>query len=147
MMRSLKLLLPALAPSWRFFPSVTSSPRIEFRALQPNGSEPAPWRAFLPAPLQVSVGAMAKRMFWNPERNEALFLVTCAERLLAGELAFARREIAGRIARRMTRPPPGQERAPFLQFRLLLVSGDRRALRRDVAYVSPAFGYAELAAA
>ena len=142
-MRSLTLLLPALAPSWRFFPAVTPSPRIEFRALRADGPGDAEWREFRPAPARVSVAAMLKRMLWNPERNEALFLVTCAERLLDGEIEFARGEIAGRIARRM--PAPAD--APLLQFRLILVSGHGPARRRDVAYVSPAFGWAEWAAA
>ena len=146
-MRSLTLLLPALAPSWRFFPVVASSPRIEFRALQATGPEEAEWREFHPAPGKVSVGAMLQRMFWNPGRNETLFLLTCAERLLSGEIEFPRREIANRIARRMPTPPAGRERAPFLQFRLILVGGHGSNFRRDVAYVSPVFVPADLAAA
>jgi len=146
-LRSLTLLLPALAPSWRFFPVVASSPRIEFRALQATGPEEAEWREFRPAPGKVSVGAMLQRMFWNPGRNETLFLLTCAERLLSGEIEFPRREIASRIARRMPTPPAGRERAPFLQFRLILVGGHGSNFRRDVAYVSPVFVPADLAAA
>jgi hypothetical protein len=146
-LRSLTLLLPALAPSWRFFPVVVSSPRIEFRALQATGPEEAEWREFRPAPGKVSVGAMLQRMFWNPGRNETLFLLTCAERLLSGEIEFPRREIANRIARRMPTPPAGRERAPFLQFRLILVGGHGSDFRRDVAYVSPVFVPADLAAA
>ena len=144
MMRSLTLLLPALAPSWRFFPSIEPSPRIEFRALQTSGAE---WREFNPTPAKVPVRAMLRRMFWNPRRNETLFLVTCAERLLNGEIEFARREIAGRIALRMPSPEAGREHEPFLQFRLILVSRDGAALRREVAYVSPVFDHAELASA
>ena len=53
----------------------------------------------------------------------------------------ARAEIAGRLALHLP-PPPGRENAPFLQFRLILVSGHGSAMRRDVAYVSPAFGHA-----
>lgn len=146
-MRSLTLLLPALAPSWRFFPSVAPSPRIEFRAPQATGPEEAEWREFRPAPRKVSVGAMLKRMFWNPGRNETLFLVTCAERLLSGEIEFARREIASRIARQIPAPPAGREHAPFLQFRLVLVSGHGSDFRSDVAYMSPVFVPADLAAA
>jgi len=146
-LRSLTLLLPALAPSWRFFPVVASSPRIEFRALQATGPEEAEWREFRPAPGKVSVGAMLQRMFWNPGRNETLFLLTYAERLLSGEIEFPRREIANRIARRMPTPPAGRERAPFLQFRLILVGGHGSDFRRDVAYVSPVFVHADLAAA
>lgn len=147
MTRSLRLLLPALAPSWRFFPSVEPSPRIEFRPLQADGPEAAEWREFRPAPAHVSFGVMLECMLWNPQRNETLFLMTCAERLLSGEIEFARREIASRIARRMPAPPAGRERAPFLQFRLILVSGDRSACRRDIAYVSPLFAHADVAAA
>jgi hypothetical protein len=146
-MRSLTLLLPALAPSWRFFPSVAASPRIEFRVARAAGPEEAEWREFRPAPRNVSAGAMLKRIFWNPGRNETLFLVTCAERLLSGEIEFARREIARRVARQMPAPPAGRERETFLQFRLILVSGHGPDLRRDVAYVSPVFVPAGLAAA
>jgi hypothetical protein len=146
-MRSLTLLLPALAPSWRFFPVVASSPRIEFRAPRATGFDEADWREFRPAPRDVSFGAMMKRMLWSPERNETLFLVTCAERLLSGEIEFARREIASRVARRMPAPPAGRERAPFLQFRLILVGGHGSEFRRDIAYVSPVFVAADLAPA
>jgi len=136
-LRSLALLLPALAPSWRFFPSVTPSPRIEFRHPPAAETQAQGWREFRPAPRHVAFGAMLKRMLWNPERNESLFLVTCAERLLDGEIAFARGEIAGRIARSL--PADAQD----LQFRLILVSGHGAAMRREVAYVSPVFGAAE----
>ena len=146
-MRSLTLLLPALAPSWRFFPAVAASPRIEYRALGESGPGEAEWREFRPAPRKVSGGAMLKRMLWNPERNETLFLVTCAERLLSGEIEFARGEIARRVVRQMPAPPAGREHDPFLQFRLILVSGHGSDFRRDVAYVSPVFVAADLAAA
>ncbi len=40
------------------------------------------WREVHPRPATVSPLAMLQRLFWNPRRNEALYLVSCAEALL-----------------------------------------------------------------
>ena len=60
-MRSLTLLLPALAPSWRFFPAVTPSPRIEFRALRAEMGLPANIRT----PNAVPLFCQPAKPHWN----------------------------------------------------------------------------------
>ncbi|MGE0591673.1 MAG: hypothetical protein AB7G23_00935 [Vicinamibacterales bacterium] len=90
----LQLLLPALIPSWRFFDRIGPAPRVEHVLLgasggrQTTGPEPGTdtsgprWREVHPRPATVSPLAMLRRLFWNPRRNEALYLVSCAEALL-----------------------------------------------------------------
>ncbi len=38
-------------------------------------------------------------MFWNPEGNESLFLVSCAERIMENYTPHSENEILKRIAR------------------------------------------------
>lgn len=82
------LLLPALVPSWRFFDRVTASPRLEYRWVGADGaqdvaSEPSvqAWLPFRPRPAQRGGLAMLVSLFWNPQWNEDLFLVSLCERL------------------------------------------------------------------
>ena len=124
MLAGLKLLLPALTPSWRFFNSVGPSPRIEY-ALREEADN---WREFRPRPAVLSFRQRLKRLFWNPLWNESLFLTSCAERLLENPTEHNRREIATRIAAELGQgrddaPPPPQ-------FRIVLVA--RKG--REVAY-------------
>ena len=44
MLQTLKLLLPALIPSWRFFDTIAPSPRIEFTLLKTAQDAPGDWR-------------------------------------------------------------------------------------------------------
>ena len=77
MKRLLLLLLPALIPSWRFFKTVEPSPRVQWTLVQDGERK---WQEFNPRPEVVSFGRMLRRMVWNPRWNEALFLVSLAER-------------------------------------------------------------------
>ena len=68
MLRTLKLLLPALVPSWRFFDTIAPSPRIEYALLR-NAEEPPSsddWREFRPRPARQSAIRMLGRLLWNP---------------------------------------------------------------------------------
>ncbi len=95
MLRLVLLYLPALFPSWRFFMEVGPSPRVEYRV------DGGPWRAATGRPLRVGPGAMLRRLFWNPDWNETLFLVSCAERLVEEPTPHSVEEIRARIARRI----------------------------------------------
>ena len=78
----LQLLLPALIPSWRFFDRIGPAPRVEFAVVNSADQSDSEWSEVRPRPVRVSPGAMLGRLFWNPQWNESLYLVSCAERLL-----------------------------------------------------------------
>ena len=61
MIRTLALLLPALIPSWRFFPHVTASPRVEFALLGSENEVPQHWQTVRPRPARVPVHAMLEK--------------------------------------------------------------------------------------
>ena len=73
MARLIALLLPALIPSWRFFQTIEPSPRIEYR------TDGGAWRLANPVPRRVGPWRMLTRLFWNPARNDALYMTSCAE--------------------------------------------------------------------
>jgi hypothetical protein len=133
MLRTLKLLLPALIPSWRFFDAITPSPRLEF-ALLKNPEDPANnWQEFRPRPAQLSLKRTLISLFWNPHWNESLFLVSCAERLVNEPTDHSHAEILKRLRREIVPTSP----ALYLQFRLVFVSRDGAQLKKDIWYLSP----------
>ncbi len=131
MLPSLKLLLPALIPSWNFFDEIAASPRIEYALLRAPGDS-CEWREFRPRPPHVSFPAMLARLFWNARGNETLFVVSCAERLLAEPTAHSQDEIFRRIAADV----PGKD--AWLRFRIFLVSEQNGARVRALAFISDA---------
>ncbi|MCC6912555.1 MAG: hypothetical protein IT566_02540 [Rhodospirillaceae bacterium] len=131
MFHSLKLLLPALIPSWNFFDEIAASPRIEYALLRAPGDSCA-WREFRPRPPSLSPLTMLARLFWNARGNETLFVVSCAERLLAEPTAHSQDEIFRRIAADVA------EKDAWLRFRILLVSEQDGAGVRALAFVSDA---------
>jgi hypothetical protein len=133
-LQALKLLLPALIPSWNFFDVIAPSPRIEY-ALLAAPAAPGDWREFRPRPERLSPLAMACRMFWNPVWNESLFLVSCAERLTsAGSSSndHSEDEIFKRIAADLR--PEETADAPWLNFQLVFLSRQGEAIEREVLY-------------
>eukprot|EP01041_Mallomonas_annulata_P029338 gene29338-51316_t len=98
MFKALRLLLPALIPSWNFFDVIAPSPRIEYAL----GALPAApldaWREFRPRPAHLPLWRMLARLLWNRHWNETLFLVSCAERLVDQPTAHSEDEIFRRIA-------------------------------------------------
>lgn len=141
MLRTLQLILPAVVPSWRFFDVIAPSPRIEYRRLRTPDDDSGAWWEFRPRPERVSLAQMIGRLFWNPQWNESLFLVSCAERLLDEPTDHSRDEIFRRIAKGLD--PDENE---FLQFRLVVLSRRGDAVVRDLAYASAPRRLAELAA-
>ena len=133
MLYGLKLLLPALVPSWRFFDTIAPSPRIEY-ALLDDLHAVAEWQEFRPRPARLSFGRMLLRMVWNPRWNESLYLVSCAERLTANSTAHSEREIVERINAECA-----DASAPWLQFRLVFVSREGDGTRRDITFTSPVY--------
>ena len=136
MIATLRLLLPALIPSWRFFSAVAPSPRVEYALLSRPGARARNWREFRPRPARLSLGQMLGRMLWNPVWNEQLFLVSCAERLMENPTAHSIDEIARRVSTGIPAAPAGQAEPGYLQFRLVFVSREGAAILRDVEYLS-----------
>lgn len=139
-MRLLSSLLPAVIPSWRFFDRIGPAPTVEW-SVGDGG-----WQPVCPSPPRVPAAALLARLFWNPARNEALFLVSCAERLLDDPSASRADLLWTRVADRV-RPTLSSEAAVAapalpsaggrtLRVRIVEVTRQGDALLREVRYVS-----------
>lgn len=118
----LRLFLPAILPSWRFFDVIAPSPRIQFSLLNTATDTSRNWQEFRPRPKRLSFMKMLSSMAWNPEWNEALFMLSCAERLIDQPTAHSENEIMNRIMDKLTSTSPYLTRkSTHLQFRLLLI--------------------------
>lgn len=137
----LRLLLPAIVPSWRFFDAVTASPRLDYALLSAPEAPAEPWREFRPRPAVLRPDTMLRRLLWNPQWNESLFLVSLAERLMsatsAETAAHSQRELLLRVARDLDRHAVCNPEN-YLQIRLRLVSrtGPGDAIGEEVVYQS-----------
>lgn len=141
--KTLKLLLPALIPSWRFFDVIAPSPRIEFTLLETPLSVPEIWQEFRPRPVKLSTWTMIKRLFWNPRWNESLFLVSCAERLMANPTDHSCNEIFTRIGNDLNQTAPHGNHPPYLQFRLVFLDRQGTEIYKHTTYISAVHGYRE----
>ncbi len=137
----LKLLLPALIPSWNFFDVIAPAPRVEYALLASPGDTSGVWRAFRPRPEHVSLATMVKRLFWNPRWNQTLFVMSCAERLAEDRNpAHSEAELFKRIAADLVADgalEPQDPTRPWLCFRLVFVGREGEALTEEVM-VQPA---------
>lgn len=135
MMHFFLLLLPALIPSWRFFEAVEASPRVQWAALADPDAVVAKWTDYRPPPMTLSLWACLCRLFWNPGRNEGLYMVTLAERLTLAPTPHSITEIF-----RLISAERGAATAAFLQFRLVFVHRNKTRvsdhLRQEVTYLS-----------
>jgi len=137
MLQTLKLLLPALIPSWRFFDTIAPSPRIEFTLLKTAQDASGSWQEFRPRPAWLPISSMLKRMFWNPDWNESLFLVSCAERLMASPTVHSSQEILKRIKVELERNSIDVMATPYLQFRLVFLNREGSQIQKHITYISP----------
>lgn len=136
MLRALKLLAPALIPSWKFFDVIAPSPRIQYALLAAQTDDPDDWREFRPRPASLSPAAMLVRLFWNPRWNESLYLVSCAERLIDEPTAHAEDQIHARIAVDLAQAPNADDLPPWLVFRLLFLRDEAGAVVGEVLHQS-----------
>ncbi len=134
LLQACALLLPALMPSWRFFGEILPSPRVEYALLEQAEDVPQHWQEFRPRPQKLSRKTMLKRLFWNPQWNESLFVMSCAERLMDQASAHSKREIFTRIAAEVKRQ---KHATVYLQFRLVFISRSGAHLQREIPYLSP----------
>ena len=140
LLNTLKLLLPALIPSWNFFDVVAPSPRIEYALLDLNNERVTEWSEFRPRAKQLSFLQIISRLFWNPEWNETLFMVSCAERILQNTTQYqhSENEILNRIISEIIEVGLN---TPFtyatqLQFRLLTIRRQDKQLIHEINFES-----------
>lgn len=143
----LRLLVPAIVPSWRFFDAVRASPRLDYALVDGPEDRATAWRGFRPRPAVLTPAAMLRRLLWNPEWNEDLYLVSLAERLVTTDVpateAHSARELILRVARHLDRHglcDPGA----WLQIRLRFVRRDGDGVVDDIGYLSAPCPIAEL---
>ncbi|MEH3034976.1 MAG: hypothetical protein PGN23_00580 [Sphingomonas adhaesiva] len=137
----LRLLLPAIVPSWRFFDAVGDSPRIDHAVVAGPDTPVVRWHTDDPRVRHLSPARMIRRLFWNPAWNDGLYRVSLAERLLTGDdprtVAHSEREMIRRIARGLDAAP-----GDWLRIRIRLVTRDSER----VAYESGAVRVSDLIA-
>lgn len=125
----LRLLAPALIPSWNFFDVIAPSPRVEYALSETATAAPAAWTEFRPRPPRVSILTMLTRLFWNPRWNQSLFVTACAERLVDQPTAHSEDEIFRRLAVDLP-----DDAAGWLAFRLAFVSRQGETIEREVLF-------------
>lgn len=135
----LKLLLPALFPSWRFFDVIGPSPRVEVCLLEHPADERAVWWDSRARPERLALRDRLKSFFFNARWNETLHLANCAERFVQGQTEQCTQEIRRRLRADLRTGVDGKAPPPFFRFRLVFVSRYEGMLRRDVAFVSPPY--------
>lgn len=145
LLNSLRLFLPALIPSWRFFSSVAPSPRVEYALCHDTLTPPTNWQEFRPRPDRVAFSLMLRRMIWNPEWNETLFMVSCSERLIATPTRHSAQEIRHRIARDLMRRPSPPSPTMVLYFRLVFWDRAGAELIKTIEYESDGVEMSEVA--
>lgn len=141
-LKLLKLLLPALFPSWRFFDVIGPSPRVELCLLDTPEEDSGAWRECRPRPARLGFRDRLTGFFWNARWNETLYLTNCAERFVQGQEEHASREIRRRLRGDLLRAEGGGSGGgvpAFFRFRLVFISRDADKLRRDIAFVSPPY--------
>lgn len=134
----LRLLFPALMPSWRFFDRIGAAPSLEFGVTRASADAVTHWRAVRTRPPHVSLGRMLASLVWNPRGNESLYLVSCAERLIDDPSAARADALWRRVASvvRDEPPAPGADAGAFMRIRVVEVAREQGRLVRHVAFVS-----------
>lgn len=132
MLKTLSLILPIVLPSWRFFKTIEPSARVQWATLD----APQRWHAFRPRPAQVSVMSMLARLFWNPQWNETLYVVSCVERQHLASNDHSIAQIKTRLAQDIVQTGAAPVGAEF-RFRLVFAQRVGAQMVEDIVYVSP----------
>ncbi|MEO0398494.1 MAG: hypothetical protein AAF224_03620 [Pseudomonadota bacterium] len=127
--------MPVLFPSWRFFPEVGPSPRIEYALLSPSDEKPSTWMLFQERPATLSFVQSLKSFFWNPAGNKYLFLVTCCEQFLANNSQPALEHLTAHVRTGVAEKSSAAAYDRF-RFRLVLVFREGDAVEREEVYRS-----------
>lgn len=129
------LILPVLIPSWRFFKTIEPSPRVQWALVPAADNGAREWHEFRPRPLHITPFEMMWRLFWNPARNDALFVVSCAERIAEHPTRHSIDEINRRILSEVAHSQTDLM-GRLLQFRLVFVSRTDAGISEEIVYVS-----------
>ena len=133
----LKLILPVIFPSWRFFSSIGPSPRIQFAFLEKETDEASAWQEFRSKPERVSFLQGLHRLLHNTQWNETLYISTCAERLFEEYSAMREQEIMQRILAAVGRGEiTAKPNDMFLQFRISAIVREGYEINNSVVFVS-----------
>lgn len=138
MRNTLMLILPILVPSWRFFKAIEPSPRVQWAFVGQNGHPINEWQEFRPRPMTVTLWQMIGRLFWNPARNDALYVVSLAERIVQSPTSHSINEINRRILADLPRPP--HDVGQLMRFRLVFVSRNVTGHHEEVLFTSDPVG-------
>jgi hypothetical protein len=95
----LKILLPIIFPSWRFFSGIDPSPRVDIGFLKAGESDPEEWIDMSVLPQRLGFWEGVGRLFHNPVWNDRLYINTCAEHLYEFNSEFREEEVANRVVR------------------------------------------------
>lgn len=133
----LKLFLPVLFPSWRFFSSIGPSPRIHYALLQAEHDEPHQWLEFRPKPIHIPLKKKLWLLLHNPQWNEQLYINTCAEKLFEGYSEIREQEIMRRIlaaisAQEIFVSPDDK----YVVYRVSAVMREGQEVKQQVTFVS-----------
>ena len=138
----LKLLLPILFPSWRFFSSIGPSPRFHIAFSNNENDEPASWRELRSIPKNVSLKEGIFRLFHNPRWNETLYINTCAEHLFEAYSEMREREIMRPI---LAAIKAGEiipdDNSVYVKFRISAVIRERQVITQPITFVSKAVNF------
>lgn len=132
----LRLILPILCPSWRFFSGVGPSPRVEY-GFSPDREPPQHWLEFRPRPIRVGWRKRVGQLFYNARWNEYLYVISCAEHLLEEATPTRVDEIFLRLRRACTR---GEILAPidshYISFRIQVVARQGAKITQTLAFIA-----------
>ena len=109
---------------------------MQWRSLDAEGVVKKDWQEFRPRPQTVPLLETLKRLFWNPEWNESLYLVSLSERLTLEPTDHSEREIKALLAQHLAEVQPGFDQ---LQFRLVFVRREVGKLVEEVTHLSAPF--------
>ncbi len=141
----LKLFLPVLFPSWRFFSSIGPSPRIHIAFSNNESDEPIHWREFRSLPEKLSFREGIFRLFHNPRWNETLYLNSCAERLFEAYSDIREQEIMRSILAAIKSGEINPDaNSTSVKFKISAVIREGRAVTQPVTFVSRAVSFKEL---
>lgn len=137
MLKTLLLVLPILFPSWRFFKAIEPSPRVQWTVKSDADAAATDWFIFRPTPMKITPLRMLYHLFWNAQRNDALFVVSCAERIAETPNAHSIDQINRRILSDIGHSPVGAA-GQWMQFRLMFVRREGTELIQEIVFTSQA---------
>lgn len=118
-------------PSWQFFNEVAPSPRIEFAVLDTKDQEISQWQDLVSRKQEYKISDFFKSIFFNPEWNQKLYLINCAEKIVISQSKHAVKEIFKAILEKLK-----LEGDKFVCFRLVFISKKSEGFREDILYQS-----------